>query len=64
MKNLIRIIDGIILSLSACGFMLTMYAGNVFYEINTEHKGQFPYFFVFLRSDYCGNSGKYHSVTV
>ena len=40
MKNLIRIIDGIILSLSACGFMLTMYAGNIV-------KGQFPYFLFF-----------------
>ena len=47
MKNLIRIIDGIILSLSACGFMLTMYAGNIFYGNNAEHKGQFPYFLFF-----------------
>lgn len=47
MKNLIRIIDGIILSLSACGFMLTMYAGNILYGNNAEHKGQFPYFLFF-----------------
>lgn len=47
MKNLIRIIDGIILSLSACGFMLTMYAGNIFYGNNAENKGQFPYFLFF-----------------
>ena len=47
MKNLIRIIDGIILLFAACSVMLTLYAGNVFYEINTEHKGQFPYFLFF-----------------
>ncbi len=47
MKNIIRIFDGIILSLSACCFMLAIYAGNIFYENNAEHKGQFPYFLFF-----------------
>lgn len=47
MKNIVRIIDGIIFSLSACCFMLAMYAGNIFYENNAEHKGEFPYFMFF-----------------
>ncbi|MGN1433082.1 MAG: esterase/lipase family protein [Ruminococcus sp.] len=41
MKNLIRIIDGIILLFAACSVILTLYAGNIF-------KGQFPYFLFFF----------------
>lgn len=48
MKNLIRIIDGIIITLASCSFMVTMYAGNIFCEDNSEHKTQFPYFIFFI----------------